>query len=132
MPENKRQPDTGASKLFILVVSLLGLCVLARSVYIVAFSDFNLEWLLLSTVTLDDTFIYISVLLYGVQPSIALAGLNAIICSLNYPNKRRVVPFNAAVMSLSVYASSTLVTTVFGSPGEMDLGRLILAAESLA
>jgi diguanylate cyclase (GGDEF)-like protein/putative nucleotidyltransferase with HDIG domain len=151
MQENRRKPDTRASKLFIFVVSLLGLCVFARSVYVVAISDFNLQWLLLSmvtllvvsrtdihipkipsTVTLDDTFIYISVLLYGVQPSIALAGLNAIICSLHYPNKRRVVPFNAAVMSLSVYASSTLVTQVFGSPGQMDLGRLILAAESLA
>jgi diguanylate cyclase (GGDEF)-like protein/putative nucleotidyltransferase with HDIG domain len=148
---NRRKPDTRASKVFIFVVSLAGLCVFARSLYAVAFSEFNLQWLLLgmvtllvvsrtdiqipkipSTVTLDDTFIYISVLLYGVQPSVALAGLNAIVCSLNYPNKRRVLPFNAAVMSLSVYASSTLITRVFGSPAEMDLGRLILAAESLA
>ena len=70
-----------------LVVSVIGLCVLSRSLYAVANSDFNIQWLLLSlvtllvvsrsdihipkipsTVTLDDTFIYISVLLYGVQP----------------------------------------------------------------
>ncbi|HWN98100.1 MAG TPA: diguanylate cyclase [Blastocatellia bacterium] len=151
MQEKNRKPDTRSSKLFILVVSVVGLCVFSRSLYVVALDDFNLQWLLLSmvtllvvsrtdihipkipsTVTLDDTFIYISVLLYGVQHSIALAGLNAIVCSLHYPNKRRVVPFNAAVMSLSVYASSTLVTQLFGSPGEMDLGRLILAAETLA
>ena len=151
MQEKNRKPDTRSSKLFILLVSVVGLCVFSRSLYVVALDDFNLQWLLLSmvtllvvsrtdihipkipsTVTLDDTFIYISVLLYGVQHSIALAGLNAIVCSLHYPNKRRVVPFNAAVMSLSVYASSTLVTQLFGSPGEMDLGRLILAAETLA
>jgi diguanylate cyclase (GGDEF)-like protein/putative nucleotidyltransferase with HDIG domain len=151
MQEKRRKPDTKASKLFMLVVSVIGLCVLARSLYAVANSDFNLQWLLLSmvtllvvsrtdihipkipsTVTLDDTFIYISVLLYGVQPSIALAGLNAIVCSLKYPNKRRVMPFNAAVMSLSVYASSTLVTQWFRNPATLDLGRLILAAATLA
>jgi hypothetical protein len=37
-------------------------------------------------------------------------------------------------MSLSVVVSSSLVTFVFGGPHELtsDLGRLVLAAESLA
>ena len=145
--------DSPASRLFISVVSVIGLCVFAYALFCVASGPFRTEWLLLSlvtilvvsrtdiqipkipsTVTLDDAFIYISVLLYGVAPSVALAGVNAIICSLHYPNKRKVIPFNTAVMSFSVYVSGTVVTRLFGNPGEMgsDLGHLLLFAEVLA
>ncbi|MFY9571879.1 MAG: HD domain-containing phosphohydrolase, partial [Blastocatellia bacterium] len=87
-----------------------------------------------STITLDDTFIYLSVMLYGVWPSVVLAGINAAACSLRYANRRRLASFNAGAMSLSVFASSSLVTLAFGSPNYIasDMGRLILAAESLA
>src|SRR5207244_2332815 len=133
--------------------SVVGLGVFAYSVFVVAAGDVSLDWILLalvttlvvgrtiiaipkteSTVTLDDTFIYVSVLLYGVWPSVVLAGVNAMLCSLRYPNRRRVASFNAASMSLSVFVSSSLVTFVFGGPHEMatDLGRLVLGAESLA
>jgi hypothetical protein len=107
MKKSDNNIESPASKIFINVVSAIGLCVFAYSL-LGATSKFNAEWLLLSlvtllvvartdiqipkipsTVTLDDTFIYISVLLYGVAPSVALAGINAIICSLHYPNKRR-------------------------------------------
>jgi diguanylate cyclase (GGDEF)-like protein/putative nucleotidyltransferase with HDIG domain len=153
MSSSGKNIDTPASRLFIGIVSAIGLCVFAYAVFGVAAGRFETEWLLLSlvtllvvsrtdiqipkiptTVTLDDTFIYISVLLYGVAPSVALAGVNAIICSLHYPNKRKVIPFNTAVMSLSVFISATAVTRLFGNPGEGggDLGRLLLFAEVLA
>src|ERR1044071_2485516 len=153
MESNSKGNDSPASKLFINIVSLIGLCIFAYALYSVATNHFNVEWLLLglvtvlvvartdiqipkisSTVTLEDAFIYISVLLYGVGPSVVLAGVNAAICSLHYPNKRKVIPFNTAVMSLSVFASATVATKVFGSAREIgpDLARLILAAETLA
>jgi diguanylate cyclase (GGDEF)-like protein/putative nucleotidyltransferase with HDIG domain len=153
MSSSGKSIDSPASKLFIGVVSAIGLCVFAYALYGVAAGQLKTEWLMLSlvalvvvsrtdiqipkipsTVTLDDTFIYISVLLYGVAPSVALAGVSAIICSLHYPNKRKVIPFNTAVMSISVFISATVVTRLFGSPGEMgsDLGRLLLFAEVLA
>ncbi|MFP5264346.1 MAG: diguanylate cyclase [Blastocatellia bacterium] len=153
MSSSGKNIDSPASRLFIGIVSAIGLCVFAYAVSGVAAGRFETEWLLLSlvtllvvsrtdiqipkvptTVTLDDTFIYISVLLYGVAPSVALAGVNAIICSLHYPNKRKVIPFNTAVMSLSVFISATAVTGLFGNPGEggRDLGRLLLFAEVLA
>jgi diguanylate cyclase (GGDEF)-like protein/putative nucleotidyltransferase with HDIG domain len=153
MNKSNNNIDSPASKLFINIVSAIGLCVFAYALLGVANGQFDTEWLLLSlvtllvvsrtdiqipkmpsTVTLDDTFIYISVLLYGVAPSVALAGINAIICSLHYPNKRKVIPFNTAVMSLSVFISSTVVTKLFGDPAEMgsDLGRLLIFAEVLA
>src|ERR1044071_8408088 len=153
MESNSKGNDSPASKLFINIVSLVGLCVFAYALYNVATSHFNVEWLLLglvtvlvvartdiqipkisSTVTLEDTFIYISVLLYGVGPSVVLAGVNAAVCSLHYPNRRKVIPFNAGVMSLSVFISATVATKVFGNVRELepDPARLILAAELLA
>jgi diguanylate cyclase (GGDEF)-like protein/putative nucleotidyltransferase with HDIG domain len=150
------KPRTFESRLssrFIDLVSAAGLSVFIYAAYVVATGQPSLDWVLLglvttlvvgrttiripkteSTVTLDDTFIYISVLLYGVWPSVVLAGINAILCSLRYPNRRRVAPFNAGAMSLSVFASSSLVTLVLGEPQQLasDLSRLILAGESLA
>src|ERR1044071_6275534 len=149
----KRGFESIISRRFVDFVSVAGLCVFFYSIYVVATSELSLDWILLtlattlvvgrttiripkteSTVTLDDTFIYISVLLYGVWPSVLLAGLNAVLCSLRYANRRTVAPFNAAAMSLSVYASSSLVVLIFGEPHffASDSSRLILAAETLA
>jgi diguanylate cyclase (GGDEF)-like protein/putative nucleotidyltransferase with HDIG domain len=153
MQNSLRGIQNNASGYFMRVVSAAGLTVFGYAVYVVATGGWRLDWVLLtmvttlvvghtsikipksqSTVTLDDTFIYISVLLYGVWPSVVLAGLNAVVCSLRYPNRKRVLPFNAAAMSLSVVLSSSLVTFVYGGPNEIasDLSRLVLAAESLA
>ena len=134
-------------------VSAAGLCVFVCAMFVVVTGSVSLEWVLLSlvttlvvsrtsvripktdsTVTLDDTFIYLSFLLYGVWPSVVLAGVNAIVCSLRYNNRKRVATFNAGVMSLSVFLSGWVVTQAFGNPAALasDLSRLILAAESLA
>lgn len=150
---NPKTLERGISSRFIDLVSAAGLSVFFYAVYDVATGQPSLDWMLLSlvtalvvgrttiripktesNVTLDDTFIYISVMLYGVWPSVVLAGINALVCSLRYSNRRRIAPFNAAVMSLSVFASSSVVVLVFGEPAELatDLSRLILATESLA
>ena len=153
MQVNTRTLGRGLSSRFIDLVSLVGLSVFFYAVYVVVTSGPSLDWMLLSlvtilvvgrttiripktesTVTLDDTFIYTSVLLYGVWPSVVLAGINAVLCSLRYSNRRKIAPFNTAAMSLSVCASSSLVTLVFGEPHQLatDVTRLILAAQSLA
>jgi diguanylate cyclase (GGDEF)-like protein/putative nucleotidyltransferase with HDIG domain len=153
MESNPKGNESPASRLFINVVSVIGLCIFACALGEVATSHFSMEWLLLglvtvlvvartdiqipkisSTVTLEDAFIYIAVLLYGVGPAVVLAGVNAAVCSLHYPNRRKVIPFNAGVMSLSVFISATVATRLFGSAREMgsDLAQLILAAETMA
>lgn len=145
--------ESDAANSFMSLVSAGGLCVFVYALYVVATSDLSPEWILLSlvttlivgptriripkmksTVTLDDTFIFLSVLLYGVWPSVVLAGVNAICCSVRSPNRRRVAPFNAGVMSLSVFASGSLAAYMFGNPSEVvsDVGRLIMSAISLA
>jgi len=153
MQDKPNNNENGRSIHFMNLVSAAGLGLFVYAVFAVVTGGVSLDWVLLSlvttlvvgrtiiaipktesTVTLDDTFIYVSVLLYGVWPSVALAGVNAVLCSLRYPNRKRVVPFNAGAMSLSVFISSSLMTFVFGGPHELasDLGRLVLAAESLA
>ena len=153
MQEKLKRVENDGSRRFIDLVSAAGLTLFFYAVYVVVTGQPSLDWILLglvttlvvgrttiripkteSTVTLDDTFIYISVLLYGVWPSVVLAGVNAILCSMRYPNRRKVAPFNAGAMSLTVFVSSSLVTLLFGEPHKLasDLSVLILAAESLA
>ncbi|HET9531060.1 MAG TPA: diguanylate cyclase, partial [Blastocatellia bacterium] len=145
--------ESKASRWLITAVSVIGLSIFACAFYDVAAGRFHKEWFLLSivtilvvsrtniqipkissTLTLDDTFIFISVLLHGVTPSVVLAGANAAVCSLHYSNRRKVLPFNIAVMSLSVFVSSTIVTLVFGDLTALssNISQLILAAELLA
>jgi diguanylate cyclase (GGDEF)-like protein/putative nucleotidyltransferase with HDIG domain len=145
--------ESGISSRFVDLISAGGLCIFVYAVYVVVTGEPSLNWILLglvttlvvgrttiripktdSTVTLDDTFIFISVLLYGVWPSVVLAGVNALLCSLRFPNRKKVAPFNAGAMSMSVFAASSMVSLVFGNPQQIaaDSSRLILAAWSLA
>ncbi len=153
MDQNSTRKESRASWLFIGWVSVVGISVFGHAVYQVAALPFSRDWLLLSlvtiavasrtdikiprlssTVTITDTFIYISVLLYGIPHSIVLAGVDAAICSLHYKNKRKVMPFNVGVTSLSVFLASTITTLTFGSlaTAREDLSRLVLAALSLS
>ena len=145
--------ESGISSRFVDFISAGGLCIFVYAVYVVVTGEPSLNWILLglvttlvvgrttiripktdSTVTLDDTFIFISVLLYGVWPSVVLAGVNALLCSLRFPNRKKVAPFNAGAMSLSVFVASSMVSLIFGNPQQIaaDSSRLILAAWSLA
>ncbi len=145
--------DRSITRLFIIAVSVIGLSLFAYSTIVVITSPLNFEWVLLSlvtvmlvsrididiprttsTVTITDAFIFISVLLYGTHHSVLLAGFDAAICSLHYKNKQRVLPFNVAVMSMSVFASSTLTRLAYGNAisTASDLDTLFMAAATLA
>src|SRR5262249_23217561 len=57
------------------------------------------------TIRLSDTFVFISLVLYGIAPSTVLAGLTAAVSSFQSRERKRIVAFNAAIMSLSIYLS---------------------------
>jgi diguanylate cyclase (GGDEF)-like protein/putative nucleotidyltransferase with HDIG domain len=146
----KPSNESRASNIFLAVVSSVGLFIFACAMYDVALGDqFNLNWLLLSlvtvvvvgrtdiriprtsgTVTLDDACLYISLMLYGVMPSVVLAGINGLACSLKYPNKRRVMPFNVAVMSLSIFVSGLVANSLFPPEMHTATSQLLPAAET--
>ena len=151
METNKLNKDI--SGLFMVLVSAVGLIVFVYAGCIVAFRPINFEWILLSVVTilmvsrvdlgipktrsavtLSDTFIFMSVLLYGIHASVVLAGLDAAACALQFRERRRAILFNAAAMSLSIFAASTSVAFVFGEQPSFasEPLTLVLAAGMLA
>jgi diguanylate cyclase (GGDEF)-like protein/putative nucleotidyltransferase with HDIG domain len=153
MNRTSHMQNKSAGNPFRVFVSVAGLALFAYCGFTVATSTISIQWVLLSVVTvimvsrvdigipktasamtLTDAFIFISVLLYGPYPSVILAGVDAAFCTLQYKGKRRVIFFNAAVMSLSVFASSMMVTLIFGDLAALsdELDRLAMAAGLLA
>jgi diguanylate cyclase (GGDEF)-like protein/putative nucleotidyltransferase with HDIG domain len=139
--------------LFTTTVSVVGMMTLAYSAGILALSPMNFEWVLLTCVTimlvsridlgipkvsnsltLSDTFIFISVFLFGTHATVVLAGADAAICSLQLKNKRNQLWYNTAVMSLAAFASSAVVGAVFGDQRAVssDLSNLAMASGLLA
>ncbi len=151
MEPEKDTLETRASRAYIAAFSFVGLSVFAYALIEVAAAPFRLDWLLFSvvtiavasrteiripgrssTVTLSDTFLFISVLHYGVLPSVVLAGFDAASSSLHYKNRRKVAPFNTAVMSLSVFLSGVLITAFFGETSALNGdARLLIGAAGL-
>ncbi len=145
--------DRLPARSFIIGISVIGLTIFAYSLYQVATTPVNAEWVLLtlitvllisridigipktsSKITITDTFLFISVLLYGPFPSVVLAGLDGAVVSLTEKNRRRVIPFNVAGLSLSMFVSSTIVGEVFVNleARKTDLSLLFMAAGLLA
>jgi diguanylate cyclase (GGDEF)-like protein/putative nucleotidyltransferase with HDIG domain len=139
--------------IFLMTVSVVGVMTLAYSAGLLALGPLNFEWILLSIVTimlvsridlgipkasgrvtLSDTFIFISVFLFGTAASVVLAGSDAAICSLQYKSRWKALWYNAAAMSLSVFVASTVATGIFGELKGLtaDLVKLAMAAGLLA
>jgi len=151
MKPSERSKDVAS--LFLITVSVVGLMIFAYAGCALAFRPINFEWILLSlvtilmvsridigihkgrsAVTLSDTFIFISMLLYGTHASVVLAGLDAAVCALLFKERRRMILFNGAAMSISIFAASSTVTLMFGElrPLASEPARLVLAAGMLA
>src|SRR5215471_21567371 len=126
------------------VITLAGLLVFAYSVFELVQSPPGFQWVWLGlvtvlvvsrldihipktcgTITLSDTFVFISLALYGIVPSVVLAGADAAVYFLQHKDRRKAALFNMAIMSLSVYASATIASHVFGDFGHAQTGRPI-------
>ena len=138
-----------STSFFVAIVSAVGLMVLVYTGCALALRPLNLEWILLtavtvlvvprvdigvpgarSGVTLFDTLILISVLLFGTDASVVLAGLGAAACAIQFRELRRIIVFKTAVMSVSIFAASSTATLILGDVQQLasDPGRLILGA----
>jgi diguanylate cyclase (GGDEF)-like protein/putative nucleotidyltransferase with HDIG domain len=141
------------SALFTTTVSVVGLMTLAYSAGALAINSISFEWILLSSVTLmlvsridlgipkvssglaiSETFIFISVFLFGPHASVVLAGADAAIWSLQDKKRRGLIWHNIAVMSLAVFVSSAVVGSLFSDTKAVssDLPELGMAAGLLA
>jgi diguanylate cyclase (GGDEF)-like protein/putative nucleotidyltransferase with HDIG domain len=137
-----------------VAVSAVGSLVAVYSIWALATSEIKiLEWALLGVVTmlmvsrvdiripnrpsrvsLSDTFVFISVFLFGVFPSVLLAVLEALSNALQVKERRRDGIFNAACAGMSVFISSVSVKLLFGEfmPSHTGMTELAFAAAVLA
>jgi diguanylate cyclase (GGDEF)-like protein/putative nucleotidyltransferase with HDIG domain len=151
MKSSERIKDTAS--LFTMTVTIVGLMVFAYSAFALAFQTITFEWVLLGLVTLlfvsrvdagitrtgtaislAETFVYVTALLYGTHAAVVLAGLEIAARSIGPRGRRTTLLFNSAARSLSIFVSSAAVTFAFGAPRLLvsDIGRLVLAAGMLA
>src|SRR5215467_2671734 len=153
MDRTGARSESAAERVFIRTVSAIGIGVFSYALVFVVLTPVDTQWLLLGlvtvlvvsrldlhipktsgTITVSDTLTFTSLFLFGLLPSVVLAGVDAAVCSLHYKNRRKVVPFNAAVMSLSIYLAGLVVTELFGDLRKVspDVLKLLMAAGCLA
>jgi signal transduction histidine kinase len=70
---------------------------------------------LTSQITVSDTFIFLTILLYGGEAAVLLAALEALCSSLRFSRKLITILFNAAVMACATFLTSWTLSFCFGS-----------------
>jgi diguanylate cyclase (GGDEF)-like protein len=67
-------------------------------------------------ITVDDTFIFIGLLLYGSGAGVLLGAIAGVFSGLRISRKVRTVAFAGASLACAVHATSSFLTLMFGSP----------------
>jgi signal transduction histidine kinase len=76
---------------------------------------------LTSQVTVSDTFIFLTMLLYGGEAAILLAALEALCSSMRFSRKALTIAFNFSVMAFSTFLTVLILRTSFGPT--VDIAR---------
>src|SRR5690349_10873590 len=66
-------------------------------------------------ITVDDTFVFIALLLYGGQAAVILGALAGICCALRISRKVRTVAFGSGALACAVFATASVLKLAFGS-----------------
>lgn len=64
-------------------------------------------------ISVSDTFIFLAILMSGVEAAVVLAAVEALSSSIRFTRKAKVLFFNVGVMALSTFVSASLVYTMF-------------------
>src|SRR5215813_13101832 len=70
-------------------------------------------------VTLGDTFLFLTILLYGGEAAVLMSPLQGVCATLQISRKPRTILLNAAVLAISTSLTATVVRIFFGSPTEI-------------
>lgn len=70
-------------------------------------------------VSVSDTFVLLSLLLYGVESAVLLGGVDAFMSSLRVSKKKLVIAFNTAVFLCSTFMTGMVLRSLFGSITEL-------------
>jgi len=65
-------------------------------------------------ISVSDTFVLLSLLLYGVEMSVILAGADAFLSSLRITKKKLLIAFNTAVFLCATFATGRTLRSLFG------------------
>src|SRR6185503_16602433 len=66
-------------------------------------------------ITLEDTFVFIALLLYGGEAAVMIGALAGICSALRISRKVRTVAFGSAALAVSVMSTATVLKLIFGS-----------------
>ena len=118
---------------FIVLMGVLGLCAFLLALRDLPYANIDLRFLLLATMTLtigsrvsiqiprvcghisvSDTFIFLTILLFGGDAGIVLAALDGLLTSLRITRKTATRVFNAATMAFSTFVTVECVRYLFG------------------
>ena len=115
-----------------LSVALLGAAVMALCAYRLPLSQIDARFVTLALVTIligsritikipgargqisvSDTFIFLTVLVFGVEAAVLLAGAEALCSSIRFSKNVRVLLFNVGVMAVSTFITSSSLQVAF-------------------
>ncbi|HJZ80078.1 MAG TPA: ATP-binding protein [Pyrinomonadaceae bacterium] len=70
-------------------------------------------------VTLGDTFLFLTILLYGGEAAVLMSALEGVCATLQISRKPRTILLNSAVLAISTFLTATVLRVFFGSPTEI-------------
>ena len=87
-------------------------------------------------ITVSDTFIFLTMLLYGGGPATVLAAVESAYSSFRFTGKLKAVTFNSAQMLTSTFVTAGVMTLIFGPPEALprseNLGTFLSAICAMA
>ena len=73
-------------------------------------------------ITVADTFIFLTMLLYGGAAAILMSGLEGVCTTLRISKRPRTILLNSAVLASSTFLTASALSFFFGSPVNIDAG----------
>lgn len=115
-----------------LSVALIGAAVAALCAYRLPIAELNSQFVVLllialligsritikipgarGQISISDTFVFLAILLFGVEAAVLLAALEAFCSSLRFSKKPNVLLFNAGVMAVSTFVTASTLFLLF-------------------
>jgi uncharacterized membrane protein len=139
------QPKSTAFIAYNSVIGALGAAAVAFSIYRVVLDGVSYQWIILAYLTVltgtfttaipgvnskfsvSDTFIFLNTILFGTAAGVLTGALDALVGSLRCrttAQRKRVLPFNTAVLGLSVFAAGQLFFKMLGQ-GPLTQGAFV-------
>src|SRR5713226_5666095 len=124
-------------KLYLWSIVVFGSAITLLSLSQLPFEQLNLRFLLLAVlvaasslvavriprvsgrITIADTFIFLTLLLYGGEAAVLMSALEGICTTLRISKRPRTILLNSAVLATSTFITATVLRLFFGSPAEI-------------